>query len=61
MLYREGLSVPQIKMQLPKMEIPALENTVRKIGDKTGVKNYNPEIMIITVNKKINSRYFSIG
>jgi hypothetical protein len=61
MLYREGLSVPQIKMQLPKMEIPALENTARKIGEKTGQKNYNPEIMIITVNKKINSRYFSIG
>ena len=42
MIYREGLSVPQIKMQLPKMEIPALENMVKKIGDKTNSKNYKP-------------------
>ena len=26
---------------------------------KTKVENYNPEIMIVTVNKKINSRFFS--
>lgn len=60
-LYREGLSDKQAASQLPRMEIPALDNMVNKIGDKTGVKNYRPEIMIVTVNKKINSRYFVVG
>lgn len=60
-LYREGLSVPQTKAQLPRTEIPALENMIKKIGDKTNTKNYNPQIMIVTVNKKINTRYFAIG
>lgn len=40
--YREGLSIPQIRMQLPKMDIPALQNMIKKIGDKTGTKNYKP-------------------
>jgi len=34
---------------------------IKKIGDKTGVKNYKPEVMIVTVNKKINTRYFIGG
>jgi hypothetical protein len=34
---------------------------IKKIGEKTNTKNYKPEIMIVTVNKKINSRYFAIG
>jgi hypothetical protein len=34
---------------------------IKKIGDKTSNPNYNPEVMIVTVNKKINSRYFSVG
>ena len=42
LLYREGLSIPQIKSQLPKMDIPALESMIKKIGEKTGTKNYNP-------------------
>lgn len=42
MLYREGLSIPQIKDQIPRMEIPALENMVKKIGEKTNIKNYKP-------------------
>ena len=42
LLYREGLSIPQIRAQLPMMEIPALERMIKKIGDKTKVKDYNP-------------------
>jgi hypothetical protein len=61
LLYREGLSIPQTVSQLPRTEIPALENMVHKIGEKTGTSNYSPEIMIVTVNKKINSRYFTVG
>ena len=42
LLYREGLSIPQIRSQLPRMDIPALENMIKKIGEKTGAKNYKP-------------------
>jgi hypothetical protein len=34
--------LPQIKAQIPTMEIPALEATIKKIGENTGTKNYNP-------------------
>jgi aubergine-like protein len=34
---------------------------INKIGVKTETKNYKPEIMIVVVNKKINSRYFMTG
>ena len=43
------------------MEIPALEGMVKKIGDKTKVANYNPALICVVVNKKINSRYFAMG
>lgn len=42
LLYREGLSIQQTKNQLPRTEIPALENMIKKIGEKTGIKNYKP-------------------
>ena len=60
-LYREGLSDVQTKDQLPRMEIPAMEGMVKKIGEKTKVNNYNPAIICVIVNKKINSRYFAMG
>lgn len=31
---------------------------IKIIGKKTATKNYNPEITIVAVNKKINTRYF---
>lgn len=31
---------------------------IKIIGKKTNTKNYNPEITIVAVNKKINTRYF---
>lgn len=41
-LYREGLSDQQIKNQLPRTEIPALENMVKIFGERTKTPNYNP-------------------
>lgn len=60
-LYREGLSVPQTKTQLPKMELPAMYNMIKEIEKKTKTPNYNPKLTIITVNKKVNSKYFNVG
>lgn len=60
-LYREGLSIPQLQAQLPKMEIPALERMIKQMGEKTKINGYNPEIVIVSVNKKINSRYYVTG
>lgn len=60
-IYREGLSDAQAKTQLTVAEIPALNNMIKVIGDKTKTKNYNPELMICLVNKKISSRFFNIG
>jgi len=34
---------------------------IKVIGEKTKTAKYNPEIVIVTVNKKINSRYFEVG
>lgn len=34
---------------------------IEKIGIKTKTANYKPELMIVVVNKKINSRYFAMG
>lgn len=34
---------------------------IRTIGVKTKTKNYDPEVNVILVNKKINSRFFSMG
>jgi aubergine-like protein len=60
-LYREGLSPMQAQAQLPKTEIPAMEAMIKTIGERTNTKNYKPEVMIVMVNKKINSRYFMTG
>jgi aubergine-like protein len=56
-IYREGLSIPQIEVQL-KPEIDALNSVIKKIAEKTKKANYHPEVMYITVNKKINTRIF---
>ena len=57
-LYREGLSDAQAKDQLPRSEIPALENMVKIIGSKTNKEDYDPEVYVVLVNKKINTRIF---
>lgn len=31
---------------------------IKKIGEKTKTVNYNPEVLYVTVNKKINTRFF---
>lgn len=31
---------------------------MRKIGTKTNNANYNPEVMFVVANKKINSRFY---
>jgi hypothetical protein len=49
MIFREGLSLPQIEVQL-KPEIDALTSVIKKIGEKTKKANYNPEILYLTVN-----------
>jgi len=57
MVYREGLSLPQINVQL-KDEIEALKETIVTIGQKINNSKYDPEVMYMTVNKKINTRFF---
>lgn len=59
-LYREGLSIQQTTAQVSKMEIPALEGMIQEIGAKTKTVNYKPQLMILVVNKKVNSRYYNI-
>ena len=56
-VFREGLSVEQIKTQV-KNEVAALKSVVKIIGDKIGKENYNPEQLYVVVNKKINTRIF---
>ena len=56
-LYREGLSDAQAQVQL-RPELESLHYMVEQIGEKTKTKNYEPEIVYMTVNKKINSRFF---
>lgn len=57
MLYREGLSDSQVQVQL-RPEIEALDTMVKEIGAKTKTKNYNPQMVYVIVNKKINSRFY---
>lgn len=35
-----------------------MRDVIKKIGEKTKKPNYNPELMYIVVNKKINTRIF---
>lgn len=42
LLYREGLSDQQIKSQLPRTEIPAIENMIKIFGERTKTPNFNP-------------------
>lgn len=44
-------------MQIPN-EIDALEKIIFKIGQKTKNENYRPQVVYLTVNKKINTRFF---
>lgn len=59
LVYREGLSVQQIERQV-KSELEALNNVIKKIGQKTGKENYAPEIVYTVVNTKINTRIFDL-
>ena len=34
---------------------------INEIEKKTKTPNYNPKLTIITVNKKVNSKYFNVG
>jgi hypothetical protein len=56
-VYREGLSKQQTQVQVPN-ELIALQNVIKKIGQKTNVQNYNPEVVYTTVTTKINTRFF---
>jgi aubergine len=60
MIYREGLSTQQIQRQV-KDELRALNNVIKKIGQKTGNANYNPEIVYTVVNTKLNVRIFDLS
>ena len=57
LVYREGLSIPQIKTQVTP-EIEALLHTVKIIGQQVKKKDYRPQILYVVVNKKINTRIF---
>ena len=60
-IYREGLTESQAKAQLPN-EIEALNRVVEEVSKKTKpVTNvdFNPEIVYVLVNKKINTRFYS--
>ena len=59
-LYREGLSDAQVEDQIPRTELPAMRGMIEMIGEKTKTKNYNPEIVVVIVNKKINSRFYCL-
>jgi len=48
----------QIEKQLPN-EIEAVKNMVSKISEKIKKPDYNPEITYVTVDKKINTRFFA--
>ena len=57
MIYREGLSKEQTKMQVPG-ELSALKRVIAKIGEKTKTANYNPEVLYMTVTTKNSARFF---
>jgi aubergine-like protein len=41
-----------------KPEVDALYGVIKKIAEKTKKPNYHPEVIYLTVNKKINTRFF---
>ena len=57
-IYREGLSDVQMEKQLPN-EIQAVNNMISKISEKIKKPDYSPEVIHVTVDKKINTRFFS--
>jgi len=34
---------------------------IKEIHANVKIGNYKPEIVIVTVNKKVNSKYFNVG
>lgn len=58
LMYREGLSLKQIEVQL-EPEVEAMYTMIKKISEKTKKPNYNPDFVYMTVNKKINGRFFT--
>jgi ribosomal protein L23 len=57
-LYREGLSDEQAKMQGQK-ELQALFKVVERANKKK--VGYNPQIIYVIVNKRVNSRFYMNG
>lgn len=43
------------------MEIPALDAMIQEIGAKTKTNNYRPDLSIVIVNKKVNSRFYNLS
>ena len=56
-IYREGLSESQVQVQLPN-EVEALNDAVKEINSEFKF-NRVPSIVYMTVNKKIDSRFFT--
>lgn len=57
-IYREGLSDAQIKKTVND-EIDCLHLIINKIKSNfSQFKEYNPEIVFFTVNKKVNSKFY---
>lgn len=61
-VYREGLSDAQIKVTVGQ-ELEQLyyviEQRIRKYVK--GYEKYNPEVVFMTVNKKVNSKFYDCG
>ena len=57
-VYREGLSEAQLRKTVCP-EVISLEDAVKKIRTKSAeFTDYSPEIVFLTVNRKINSRFY---
>lgn len=58
-IYREGLSSAQVKRTISS-ELEALENVIGEYSLKecTNYQHYRPEVILMTVNKKVNTRYY---
>lgn len=54
-IYREGLSEDQLKKQIYR-EVRILKKVIREKVPKA--LNYDPEIIYMTVNKRVGTRFF---
>lgn len=59
-LYRESTGHSLIKSVL-QHEMDVLKASIDEVKKKAKKANYDPEIVYIVVNKKINSRFFDVG